>query len=277
MSDEQDGKRGFVDRLQEVYRIEIIDAEDLRSVGQYLFSMRKLYALIAATILLIASIVVLLIAFTPLRRLMPGYGKIEENREFIQLREEIKVLEKELDDQMTYTQGLQNLLSGDTTAIEKNTEEAASASVNPDKNALPATKDRDAATARRNRQLNSAYFVPPITGTISAGYDRAIGHLGIDVIASKDTPVKAASGGVVIRSGFDMDSGNTLVIQHANDLITVYGHNSVLLKQIGDPVLAGEAVAIIGNTGELTDGPHLHFEVWFSGVPVDPEDFFSFE
>ena len=99
----------------------------------------------------------------------------------------------------------------------------------------------------------------------------------MDILAPKGTAIKTITSGVVISSDFNIETGNTITIQHPNDLISVYRHNSALLKSSGDKVSAGEAIAIIGNTGELTDGPHLHFELWYNGTAINPENFINFQ
>ncbi len=124
--------------------------------------------------------------------------------------------------------------------------------------------------------LYELVFFPPVRGIISKNYDVSISHFGIDVVAPKDEPIKAVSEGTVIISSWTQDSGYVIGIQHDNQLISFYKHNSVLLKKVGEFVRAGEPVAIIGNSGEYTDGPHLHFELWYKGDPVNPNAFIKF-
>lgn len=117
----------------------------------------------------------------------------------------------------------------------------------------------------------------PLNGSLSSGFNPSIGHYGIDIIAPKDEVVKAVQDGTVLMATYTTDGGHVIQIQHANNLISVYKHNSTLFKRVGEPVLAGESIAVVGNTGEETDGPHLHFELWQEGVPVDPGEYFVFE
>ncbi|MBK8491772.1 MAG: M23 family metallopeptidase [Saprospirales bacterium] len=124
--------------------------------------------------------------------------------------------------------------------------------------------------------LEQLYFTPPLTGEISAGFMLDKKHFGVDILAPRNTPVKAVMDGWVIASDWTLETGNTIGIQHDNNLISFYKHNSALLKEIGSYVKAGEAVAIIGNSGTLSDGPHLHFELWHKGVPVDPDQYINF-
>ncbi|MBK8505637.1 MAG: M23 family metallopeptidase [Saprospiraceae bacterium] len=119
--------------------------------------------------------------------------------------------------------------------------------------------------------------MPPITGSISLEFDPQKDHFGIDINAAPNTAIKAIMSGFIIFSGWTLETGNTIGIQHDQNLISFYKHNSSLLKSTGTFVQAGEAVAIIGNTGTLSSGPHLHFELWQAGKPVDPTDYINFE
>ena len=124
--------------------------------------------------------------------------------------------------------------------------------------------------------LEQLFFTPPLTGEISAGFMPDKKHYGIDILAPMNTPIKAVMNGRVIASDWTLETGHTIGIQHDNNLVSFYKHNSTLLKEVGSYVKAGEAVAIIGNSGTLSDGPHLHFELWYKGVPVDPAQYLSF-
>lgn len=127
-----------------------------------------------------------------------------------------------------------------------------------------------------NQELQEVFFFSPITGIVSGPFDLSEEHYGIDIVAKSDEPVKSIADGSVIMADWTQDSGYVIAIQHRNNLISVYKHNAALLKKVGTFVSAGEIIAIIGNTGELTTGPHLHFEIWYNGTPVNPEDFVSF-
>ena len=206
---------------------------------------------------------------------MPGYGDIEENQKYLILKDKITELEAGVEVQQTYIIGLQKMLAGEL-----------------DKSSLPETlahphvtnegKDKQVISsdvisqAKSNRGLKSSYFSSPVQGSISAKFDAKIAHYGVDVLAAKGTAIKAVAPGIVVNSDWSLDAGNTVSIQHDNNTISVYKHNSALLRKTGDHVKAGEAIAIIGNTGTLSDGPHLHFELWYKGAPVDPEHYITF-
>jgi len=126
------------------------------------------------------------------------------------------------------------------------------------------------------QDLQDIYFFTPISGIITARFDLSQEHYGVDIVAKTDEPVKSIADGSVIVADWTQGSGNIIAVQHRGNLISVYKHNAALLKKVGNFVSAGEIIAIIGNTGELTTGPHLHFELWYNGNPVNPEDFVSF-
>jgi murein DD-endopeptidase MepM/ murein hydrolase activator NlpD len=127
-----------------------------------------------------------------------------------------------------------------------------------------------------DQELQEVFFFSPISGIVSGPFDLSEEHYGIDIVAKSDEPVKSIADGSVIMADWTMDSGYVIAIQHRNNLISVYKHNAALLKKVGTFVSAGQIIAIIGNTGELTTGPHLHFEIWYNGTPVNPEEFVSF-
>jgi len=131
-------------------------------------------------------------------------------------------------------------------------------------------------TAQETSKLQELYFYTPVKGYISAHYDIGIEHFGVDIVADENEPVKCIADGTVIFSSWTQDSGYVLAVQHNSNMVSLYKHNSALLKKLGNFVNAGEVISIIGNTGELTTGPHLHFELWFNGYPVNPEEFVTF-
>jgi len=124
--------------------------------------------------------------------------------------------------------------------------------------------------------LGEVYFFPPIKGVVTAIFDPKKDHFGIDIVAKENEPVKTIADGTVIFSSWTLGTGYVVAVQHSDDLISIYKHNSVILKNLGESVKGGEIISIMGNTGELTTGPHLHFEIWYKGSPLNPQDFISF-
>ena len=291
---EEKGWQAFKEKLKNTYRLVVMNDESFEEVGSYKLSLLNLYVAISAATVLVAFLVFALIFFTPIKRLVPGYGDAnsgelrEVNRALVEFEEKLKA-------QKTYIDSHRRRITGDIETAEdvskgeineSNTLESVSR-IEEDEILRKEVEDevkeqqremaKSVSTASKEVPLEQLYFIPPITGVVSESFMPDKKHYGIDVLAPKNTPVKAMMDGYVISSDWTLETGNTIAIQHSNSLISFYKHNSALLKEIGNFVKAGEAVAIIGNTGTLSDGPHLHFELWHNGKPVDPADFINFE
>lgn len=125
--------------------------------------------------------------------------------------------------------------------------------------------------------FSDMYFFRPVIGyNVSNKYNPADNHFGVDIVAKENETIKSISDGTVILSDWTMDTGHIIAIQHANEVVSIYKHNSVLLKKVGNFVKAGDIIAIIGSSGEMSSGPHLHFELWYKGKPLNPENYISF-
>lgn len=129
---------------------------------------------------------------------------------------------------------------------------------------------------RPGSDVKELFFFPPIIGIITAPFNPKIEHYGVDIVAKEKEPIKCIANGVVIFSSWTVEEGWIIAIQHSKNFVSIYKHNSALLKKVGNFVEAGDIIAIMGNSGELTTGPHLHFELWYEGVPVNPADFILF-
>lgn len=124
--------------------------------------------------------------------------------------------------------------------------------------------------------ISNYFFFKPITGIVSNGYNPARRHFGIDIVSQANEAIKSVLDGTVVFAGWTLETGYTIAVQHQSDIISVYKHNSALLKREGDYVKAGDPVAIVGNSGELSTGPHLHFELWYNGRPVNPREYITY-
>lgn len=277
------------ERLKNTYRLVVMNNDTFEEIGSYKLTLLNFYLIGSTLAVLISVLILFFIVFTPLKRLIPGYGDVDVNNEIRELERELADLSDSIMIQRNYTESFRKILVGEV-ETEEDAAEAANISedtvelVMPNKEDTLLRQEVELEETRRVTQnamvsnINNAglpidqiYFSPPVKGEISAPHNINNKHYGIDLIAPKDSPILSVLRGTVISSGWDMDFGFSIAIQHANNLITVYKHNSALLKEVGDLVKAGEAIAIIGNTGEKTDGPHLHFEIWHNGVSIDPE------
>lgn len=272
MSEDKKDDLTFWERIQETFKVVILDEETFQEVRSFRLSQLRIYSMLALLFLLTSALILSIFFFTPARKLVPGFGDIEENSEFIQLKTEMDTLESIVTNQQVYINSLRTLLSGesDSKLPDLTTANRPKISENIE------ISGAQVAETTRSLKLDQLSFVPPVRGTISAQYAPEKDHQGVDIVAAKDTPIQATMKGIVISSDWTMETGNTIIVQHPHDILSAYKHNSVLLKKTGDRVEAGEAIAIIGNTGELSDGPHLHFELWYGGYHVDPSLYIRF-
>lgn len=271
-------------KLTDKYRLVILNDETMEEVSSYYLSLQNIYVLISSFIVILGLLIILLIFFTPVKTLIPGYGEVESNPKFIELTKDLAKIEETLESQQIYLNGFKKMLIADEMERSSAIPDDERLKVAIDKalssNAAISEAPTQADLGKNNSSpissMNQLYLTAPVSGVVSAAFDPKIKHLGVDIVAKKNTPVKSMMDGYVIMSDWNIDTGHTIGIQHPNNMVSFYKHNSVIMKEEGDFVRAGEAIAIVGNTGKLTDGPHLHFELWLSGNPVNPEDYIKF-
>jgi murein DD-endopeptidase MepM/ murein hydrolase activator NlpD len=227
-----------------------------------------------------------LIAFTPLREYIPGYSSNDVRREAIRLDRKTDSLTYQLSLYDKQLRSIQAIMLGQNPDSTFQSEED-SGIVKPSDASLEASsmendlrdfveiEDRVNIPTNQSALSHFAFFTP-LKGVITSGFDPEKNHLAVDVVAEKNAPVKACLGGTVLLAQWTNETGHVLIIQHSQNLISVYKHNSSLMKGVGDIVRTGEVVALIGNSGEQSTGPHLHFELWHMGNPVNPENYISF-
>jgi murein DD-endopeptidase MepM/ murein hydrolase activator NlpD len=262
-------KRSLFERLQDNYRLVILDDGDLKEVTSFSFSLLIFYILLSSVIVLLSLLIVGFIAFTPAKTLIPGYGDIKSNQQFMDLAQKVEDLETKIEANDTYTLGLKNMLK----SIKETSPDEQPTVPNPTQK----INNAEIVEAMKQRELDHLIFATPISGPVSAEYDASIGHLGTDVLAPKGTPVKSIMEGYVVSAETTIESGNTVMIQHPKNLVSIYKHNSANLVKAGQKVQTGQAVAIVGNTGEKSTGPHLHIELWYDGQPVNPKNYITFD
>jgi len=290
----------WITRMRAPYRLIIRNDETLEEKASFRLSILNVYVLFSSIVVVMAISMILLIAYTPFKRYIPGYMGTggREGRELIRLAKEVRELETTLEAQEKYTDNLRRLFAGEVKTekdVPQLLKEDGSGRAKPRR---VATSEEDwqlrqedefgrlAEVSRQGRPKNNfggqdksieqLFFIAPVRGEISAPFSMRKNHFGIDVVAPKNTAVRAAMDGYVFMADWTLETGNTIAIQHSNNVITFYKHNATLLKKTGSFVRAGEAIAIIGNTGDLTSGPHLHFELWYRGKAVDPADYIAF-
>jgi len=281
-------------RIKTPYRLVILNHETYKEIGSYQLNLLNVYTLLSMLMVIGALLVTVLLFFTPLKRLIPGYGTTNTN-DYITLYKKVEAMEKEMGAQTLYISSLQKLINGEvevpnTTSLKKDaTPKPVNSEPVPKSAAEIALEDEqliekqisNVASQRLSNvvkpfTIEQLYFISPVQGEISEKMNADKNHLGIDIIVPKNTDVKAVMEGTILSADWNSETGNSMTILHSNELISVYRHNSKLFKKTGDYVKAGEVVAIAGNSGELTNGPHLHFELWYRGKAVNPEDYMRF-
>lgn len=299
-----DDDRSLMEKLRDKYRLVVMNDETFEEVTSLKLSPLTVYVFFSSLVVGTAIFVTLLIVYTPLKRYIPGYGDYNRDQEIAELTSKVSNLESEIEAHRRYNENFRKILVGDLADMSKEVAEQQVIPSNPN-DSLPDDVDRipeddqlRAAVAKgtfssdpavnganapaqtlpgsRDLPLEQMSFMPPVAGETTSPFDLSKKHFGIDIAAPKNTAIKAAADGVVISSGYTVETGYSIAIQHPNNVVTMYKHNSVLLKPAGEAVKAGEAIAIIGNTGVESSGPHLHFELWYRGRAVDPSDYINF-
>ena len=260
---ENQGKK----RYRDPYKLVLLKEETLEEVSSYRLTPINVYILISSLLFVTSLIVLAIVFFTPVRKLVPGYADVTQNREYMKLYTSVRDLENQVEEQALYLESFRKIAIGDSARMQ-------SMMTSRDERS-PGIAQKVGSPDVSRSAIPFLYVVPPVTGTISRGY--SADHPAVDIVAPKNTAVKAILDGYVITSDWTLETGNTIAIQHTGNLVSFYKHNARNLKKMGAYVKAGEAVAIIGNTGELSSGPHLHFELWDQGHPVDPSLYVDFQ
>ncbi len=284
--------QAFRKKLHDKYRLVIMNDSTFERKISFRLTRMNVFVVGGAAIMILIFTTSIIIAYTPLREFIPGYGDVNMQRELFKLTLKTDSMEKEIVRRNLYLENLryviegrdfpqQNMTKPGDTAIFKyknldykiSPEDSALRSEfeNMDKYNLTFSSETEGAGS-----MSSFFFFTPVKGLVVNGYNSAKGHFGIDIAAKKNEAVKATLDGTILFTGWTLETGYIISIQHVNNLVSVYKHNSALLKKTGDYVKAGDPIAIVGETGELQTGPHLHFELWHNGSSVNPKEFMSF-
>ena len=282
-------KKGFAKKLLHKYRLVIINEDTFEERFAMKLTRLNVFVVVGITSVVLIIGTIMLIAFTPLREYIPGYSSTALKQQATTLNYKTDSLQQVIMVNEQYIQSIKQVLTGDVSATSLDRDsiiEAVRAEIDEEE-LLPSREDSllrnlvdredkynlfESATSKVNFVL-----FPPVTGTISERYNAQERHYAIDIAVVKDTPVKAIAPGTVIFAEWNAQTGYVIIIDHGNGLISAYKHNASLTKAQGDLVKSGEVIAISGNTGELSSGPHLHFELWSDGFPLDPTTFIDFE
>lgn len=286
-------KKTLSSRLTNRYLLIIRNEENFAEKTTLSFTYAKAVLICFAIFLVVLGLSTWLVTGILEQWLDPRHSEREFRRELVQLTETVDQLRDSVRRQEAYVENIRKILSGEDGSYakvenreltaeqiaqsESNTEEMSAADVKFRKEFEQRTLGAIQADGSSELIQGVFLFHPLETDAIvSSKFDPKINHYGIDLISRKNEPVKSAGDGTVIFADWTVEDGNVIAIQHRSNLISIYKHNSELLKKVGNFVSQGEIISIIGNTGELSTGPHLHFELWYNGNPVDPAEFIDF-
>ena len=275
-----------MEKKNKFFRFAIINDNSLEEIFNIKFSRARLLWLTAAILLAISVIFVLLLGYTPLRNLIPGKSKTHVQNELIMMIQKADSLEKSLGNYSLYTKNLKKVLS-DSVSLDSVQDLFREGFTVKEFDFKPSVEDsilRAEVEAEESISLNSnlkekklnSFFIKPVDGLITEGFNKKIGHFGVDVVSKKGAFISSIDDGMVLFSSWTHEFGYVLVIKHQNSFISFYKHNSEVFKSKGDYVKSGETIAIIGNSGKYSTGPHLHFELWKGSSPVNPLNYILF-
>jgi len=289
MSDKKKKSKKITQKLLHKYRLVILNEDTFEERLSFKLTRLNVFMLMSILTILLIFGTIILIAFTPLREYIPGYSSTALKKQAIELNYKTDSLQRIITLNDRYFSSIKKVLEGNVSTVDFNRDsiiEAAKLDVSQVD--LSPTKEDSLLREKVNKEdkynlfesaTSNVNFVlfPPVNGTISENYNAKNKHYGVDIVVVKDTPIKAAADGTVIFSEWTTETGFVIIIEHSYGLISVYKHNQSLTKSQGELVKAGEVIAIAGNTGEFTTGPHLHFELWSDGYPVNPTNFIDFK
>lgn len=283
-------KKGkFRQKLTNKYRLVMLNEDTFEERFSIKLSRLNVFILGGFFSILLITGTIVLIAFTPIREYIPGYSSTQLKRQARNLTFESDSLKLRLAMLENYTQAIRPVLTGEIKGkdyIDSIQINAARFTIDPSK--LNASKedslfrkqveDRDKFSISENANDKAKIiFFAPLSGDLSESYNANNKHFAVDIVAKTGTPVKAVADGTVVFAEWTTETGYVVILKHSNNFISVYKHNGTILKQQGDLVRSGEAIASVGSTGELTTGPHLHFELWSDGYAVNPQNYIDFK
>lgn len=251
---------------------------NLTRLNVFVFAGFSIIALIALT--------TVIIAFTPLREYIPGYSSTALKRKAFYLTSKTDSLAMALETNKKQLNSIRKVLTGNvfnqdtiiTTTKDEKTAEFIAVPTTPEDSLLRSEVEREDKynILQTEQQQENFVLFPPVKGSVSNGFNQEKKHFAVDIVVATGTPVKSVADGRVVFAEWTVETGYVLIIDHGNQLLSVYKHNSAVNKTQGDFVKSGEVISFSGATGELSTGPHLHFELWSKGYPLDPTNFIDF-
>ena len=282
-------KESFWNKWRFKYRLVVLNSETFEERLAFNMSRLNVFLFVCVSLTLLVGGTATIIAFSPLREYIPGYTSTNIRRQMVSLNVLSDSLKTELDSRERYLQNIRNIIEGtpvDTSDfyVPENVSiqnDGAVERIHEDS----MLRERIESEERFNffgsdnsssSTVEKLLFFKPVSGLVTQSFNADEEHYGVDIVSKENELIKSTLSGIVVFSSWTSETGNVIAIQHANNFISVYKHNSALLKQQGESVSVGESVAIIGNSGKWSSGPHLHFELWHNNKAVDPENYILF-
>ena len=289
MEENKEHKRKISQKLLDKYRLVVLNDDTFEEKLSFNLTRLNVFVVLTVAGIILIALTTVLIAFTGLREYIPGYSSTELKQRAVTLAYKTDSLQNVVEMNNQYINSIRRVLTGDVKTVEFNRDSllASQRSEPEDIDLAPSREDSllremvvqedkynflETATSRANYALFS-----PLKGPVSEGYNIKDRHFGIDIVAAQNAPVKSVADGTVIFAAWTSQTGNVIIVEHSYGLLSVYKHNASLTKEQGERVKKGEVIATAGSTGEFSTGPHLHFELWSEGQPVNPTDFIDFQ
>ena len=281
-------KKKLQKKLLHKYRLVVLNEDTFEERFAVKLTRLNVFFLSSLAAIILVTLTTLLIVFTPLREYIPGYSSTALQKQALDLDSKTDSMLKAINMNDAYINSLKSVLRGEVSAVEINKDSIFKAA-QADTDILELNPSRVDSLLREKVRNEDKYnlfesatsvkdfvFFPPVNGSISSGFEPNEKHFAVDIVVPTNTPVKATSDGRVLFASWTSDAGYVIIIDHGDELISIYKHNSSLTKSQGDFVKSREVIAISGASGELSTGPHLHFELWSNGIPLNPANFIDF-
>lgn len=278
----------FWKRIRFKYKLSFINESTLEEVWGFHLSQLSVFLSLGIFAFALVAITAMIIILTPIRNYLPGYLDVEVRKEIMDNALRADSLERMVQIQELYLRNVSQIFMGEVELdsiqrIDSLARTDVDYNIPRSEEELNYVKEFEQDEKYNLKVLNTSpvqvdgvFFYKPVQGIVSSRYQADIRHFGVDIAASPQESVLATLDGTVIYAGYDPNQGNVIHLQHKNGFVSIYKHNEILLKEQGQTVVAGEAIALVGNTGALSTGPHLHFELWRDGHPVNPEEYIIF-
>ena len=281
--------KGFFKKLFNDYKVVVSSEDTFEEKFAFKASKINVFVLMLVYSVILISFTISVVFFTQLRELVPGYSSSDLLNRAIYLTQKTDSLERQIELNNKFYKSIEDVLSGKTDEFIERDNIPIDSSLN-DKNLFsisPNSEDsilrnyvdsQDKFNLTKNELvIENKMFFSPIKGDITQAFNFEENHFAIDIAADIGTPVKSILDGKILFSEWSVDTGHVIIVDHGDNIVSVYKHNSKSLKEQNDFVQAGEVIAYSGNQGSLSSGPHLHFELWKNGTPIDPEPLLNFQ